>query len=130
VTFSWSALGYVPRDLSAFEVPFTQDVIKETIKSMPPDKAPGPDGFTGAFFKACWDIIKDDVTAAVNSLYMSNSQGFELLNTVNIILLSKKRDVLRVTDFRPINLLHSIAKIFAKLLANRLAPLLDSLVSK
>jgi len=73
VTFNWSALGYVPWDLSALEAPFTQDEIKETIKSMPPDKAPGPDGFTGAFFKACWDIIKDDVTAAVNSLYMLNS---------------------------------------------------------
>ena len=50
-----------------------QDEIKETIKSMPPDKTPGPDGFTGDFFKACWDIIKDDVTTAVNSLYMLNS---------------------------------------------------------
>ena len=68
---------------------------------MPPDKAPGPDGFTGAFFKAYWDIIKDDVTVALNSLYMLNSQGFELLNTANIILLPKKRDALRVTDFRP-----------------------------
>jgi len=61
---------------------------------------------------------------------MLNSQGFELLNTANIILLPKKRDALRVTDFRPISLIHSIAKIFAKLLANRLALLLDSLVSK
>ena len=61
---------------------------------------------------------------------MLNSQGFELLNTANIILLPKKRDALRVTDFRPISLIHSIAKIFAKLLANRLAPLPDSLVSK
>jgi hypothetical protein len=129
-TFSWQALGYVPRDLSTLEAPFTQDEIKETINSMSSDKAPGPDGFTGAFFKACWDIIKVDVTAAVNSLYMLNSQGFELLNTANIVLLPKKRDALRITDFRPISLIHSIAKIFAKLLANRLAPLLDSLVSK
>jgi hypothetical protein len=129
-TFSWSALGYVPRDLSALEAPFTQDEIKDTINSMPSDKAPGPDGFTGAFFKACWDIIKEDVTAAVNSLYSLNSQGFEFLNSANIILLPKKMDALRVADFRPISLIHSVAKIFAKLLANRLAPLLDSLVSK
>ena len=37
---------------------------------------------------------------------------------------------MRVADFQPISLIHSIAKLFAKLLANRLAPLLDSLVSK
>ena len=75
-----------------------QDEIKETIKSMPPDKAPGPDGFTGAFFKACWDIINDDVTATVNSLYMLNSQGFELLNTANITLLPKEKG--RLSSYR------------------------------
>ena len=36
----------------------------------------------------------------------------------------------RVSDFRPIRLIHNIAKIFSKMLANRLAPLLDNLVSK
>jgi hypothetical protein len=43
---------------------------------MPSDKAPGPDGFTGAFFKSCWEIIKDDIMAVVNSLFAMNSQGF------------------------------------------------------
>ncbi|XP_066347775.1 uncharacterized protein [Miscanthus floridulus] len=52
-TFLWSALGYNPRDLSQLEVPFTQEEIKETIFSMPGDKAPGPDSFTGVFFKYC-----------------------------------------------------------------------------
>ena len=89
-TFDWNALGYVPRDLSALEVPFTQEEIKVTIHSMPSDKAPGPDGFTGVFFKKCWEIIKEDVTTAMNSMFMLNFQGFELLNLANIILLPKK----------------------------------------
>ena len=42
---------------------------------------------------------------------------------------TKKTDATRVTDFRPISLIHSIAKIFSKVLANRLAPRLNSLVS-
>ena len=61
---------------------------------------------------------------------MLNPQGVELLNSANIILLPKKADASRVTDFRLISLIHSLTKIFAKLLANRLAPRLDSLVSK
>lgn len=129
-TFDRNTLGYVPRDQSILEVPFTQEEIKDTINSMPADKAPGPDGFTGAFFKKCWKIIKDDVTAAMNNMFMLNSQGFELLNSANIVLLPKKEDAMRVTDFRPISLIHSIAKLFAKMLANRLAPLMDSLISK
>jgi len=59
-----------------------------------------------------------------------NSQGLELLNSANIILLPKKHDAKRITDYRPIILIHSTAKLFSNLLANRLEPLLDSLVSK
>jgi len=33
------------QDLSILEAPFSQDEIKETIDSMPGDKATGPDGF-------------------------------------------------------------------------------------
>ena len=67
--------------------------------------------------------------AAINSLFTLNAQGFEWLNSACIILLPKKTDATRVTDFRPISLIHSIAKTFSKLLANRLAPRLNSLVS-
>jgi len=121
-TINWQALGYNQHDLSDLEVPFSQDEIKNIVYSMPSDKAPGPDGFTGAFFKACWETIKDDVMAAMNSLFTLNAQGFEWLNSASIILLPKKTDATRVTDFRPISLVHGIAKIFSKVLANRLAP--------
>jgi len=67
--------------------------------------------------------------AALHSLFTLNSQGFEMLNSANIVLLPKKLEASRVTDFRPISLIHSIAKIFSKLLANRLAPHLNSMVS-
>jgi exonuclease III len=128
-SLDWHSLGYTPRDLSDLELPFTMEEVKSIIDSMPPDKAPGPDGFTGAFFKASWEIIKFDIMAALNSLYAMNSQSFHLLNSANIVLLPKKSDARKVTDYRPISLIHSIAKIFSKLLANRLANKLDSMVS-
>ena len=51
-TLNWQALGYTAHDLSQLETPFTQEEVEIIIKSMPPDKAPGPYGFMGAFFKA------------------------------------------------------------------------------
>lgn len=30
------------------------------VKNMPGDKAPGPDGFNGCFFKSCWPTIAQD----------------------------------------------------------------------
>jgi mannosylglycoprotein endo-beta-mannosidase len=58
-----------------------------------------------------------------------NSQNLDLLNSANIILIPKKPDAIKISDYRPISLIHSIAKIFSKLLANRLAPVLDDIVS-
>lgn len=82
------------------------------------------------FFQSLLDIIKDDIMAVFNQIHNMNGQDFKLLNSGNIILIPKKLDTERVEDYRPIGLIHSIAKIFSKLLANRLAPLLNSLVSK
>jgi hypothetical protein len=50
-TFDWQSLGYTPRNLGELEVPFREEEIRDTIDTMPSDKAPGPDGFTGAFLK-------------------------------------------------------------------------------
>lgn len=35
--------------------------VEEAVKEMPNGKAPGPDGFTIDFYKACWDIVKTEV---------------------------------------------------------------------
>ncbi|KAK1441119.1 hypothetical protein QVD17_06957 [Tagetes erecta] len=37
----------------------TTDEIKRTIFAFADDKAPGPDGFTAAFYKKAWDIVDD-----------------------------------------------------------------------
>jgi hypothetical protein len=54
---------------------------------------------------------------------------FNLLNTMNIVLLSKQDMAETVGDFRPISLVHNIAKILSKILALRHAPRLPDLVS-
>jgi hypothetical protein len=38
------------------------------VKAQELDKAPGPDGFTGRFYVACWEIIKDDVMDAFHAM--------------------------------------------------------------
>jgi hypothetical protein len=124
------ALALPRHDLSALEASFSLDEVKETIFYMPSDKALGPDSFIGIFFKECWEIIKVDVLEAFHQLHAMNGAEFKFLNSTNIVLIPKKSDAKSVGDYRPISLIHSIAKIFSKLLANRLAPFLNNLVSK
>jgi hypothetical protein len=116
-------------DLSALDTPITEEEVWETIKSLPSDRAPGPDGFTGRFYKACWQVIKADLMAAIITLQQGDARGLGLLNAAYITLIPKKKDALAAKDFCPISLVHSFGKLITKILANRLAPYLDSLIS-
>lgn len=40
-------------DLHELDAFFTEEEVWETIKGLPSDKAPGPDGFTRRFYKCC-----------------------------------------------------------------------------
>lgn len=64
--FNWEAIQTQPCDLTDLDLPFIEEETKAAIFSLPSDKAPGPDDFTGIFFKECWDIIKRDLMAVVN----------------------------------------------------------------
>jgi hypothetical protein len=92
---------------------------------MPPEKAPGPDGFIVIFYKKCWSIIKDDLTQAIMSFYTHRTARLK----ANIVVLPKNQIATTVSDYRSISLINSVAKIVTKLLANRLAPHMNSLVS-
>lgn len=61
LNFDWSNLQMSGNTLSDMERPFSDLEVQEAIKLLPSEKAPSPDGFTGIFYKQCWDIIKDDL---------------------------------------------------------------------
>ena len=50
---NWEALDISPIDLTTLGEPFSEQEVHRAIKEMPTDKASGPDGFTGIFFKVC-----------------------------------------------------------------------------
>jgi hypothetical protein len=52
-----------------------------------------------------------------------------LINEANIVLLPKTKDATSLSDYRPISLINGVVKIITKILANRLAPHMNSLVS-
>ena len=58
--FDLSALITPIEGLEILTKPFEKDEMDKVVKHMPVDKAPGPDGFNGLFFKKCWHIISQD----------------------------------------------------------------------
>ena len=94
--------------------------IKDTIFSMDPHSALGPDGFTGLFYKQCWDFMGQDVCLVVHSFFTSGSI-FHELNSNFIILIPKVQGANFIDKYRPIILGNFVFKIITKILADRVA---------
>jgi hypothetical protein len=109
--------------------PFTTDEIDDIIKKMPPDKAPGPDGFNGCFLKSCWHIIKTDFYKLCQDFY-DGTVSLDSINSSFITLVPKVNNPVRVNDYRPISLLSCVLKLLTKLLANRIQPTVLRIVHK
>lgn len=65
--FNWNNVPDPDDDLTNLGHNFTEEEVKRTISDLPSDKAPEPDDFTGAFSKACWEVIKPEIVLVVNN---------------------------------------------------------------
>ncbi|XP_022858861.1 uncharacterized protein LOC111379670 [Olea europaea var. sylvestris] len=84
--------------------------VKSAMESIPQDNSPRPDGFSLSFHMSCWDIVGEDVWEVAADFFINAPGGFG--------------------DFRPISLCLVIYKCFAKVIVNRLKPLLPKFISK
>ena len=121
-------IGLPVAELSGLEALFTEDEVRAVVMDLPPDKAPGPDGFTGIFFKKAWEIIKGDFMNAFHAFWSQDYRSLQHINDAYMVLLKKKPLPSEIRDYRPISLIHSFSKLITKCLANRLASVLSGLV--
>lgn len=143
-----SILGYQPplllytppvwfQDLTSFTFPLhlnqlmcsipSDEEIKSTIFKLNPNKAPGPDGLTSAFFKASWETIGLEVVAAIKNFFASNFLP-AMTNATILSLVPKFPGASKVTDYRPISCLNTIYKVISRLLVKKLKPMLSTLI--
>lgn len=47
------------QDAVKLEEPFTKEEVFNVLSTLNGDKAPGPDGFSMAFWQCCWDVVKE-----------------------------------------------------------------------
>ena len=127
--FDLDSLINIQLDLSSLVEPFSAEEIDLIIKQLPPDKAPGPDGFNGYFLKKCWPLIKTEFYNLCTDFY-SCEINLESINSSYITLVAKINNPEGVNDFRPISLLNTSMKVITKLLANRLQRVIQSIIHK
>jgi hypothetical protein len=75
-------------------------------------------------------MVKPDLMSIFQELYNLRGRGFHKLNQALMMLLPKCPNARELGDYRPISLIHIVAKVFAKVLYLLLAPKLDDLLRK
>jgi hypothetical protein len=80
------------------------------------------------FYQTFWEVVKDDLIAMFNELYNDKLDLYRL-NFAMITLIPKENEARSMKKFRPISLLNCSFKIFTKVLTNRLARIINRLIS-
>lgn len=101
----------------------------QVIQQLNPDSAPGNDGFTGHFYRACWDTIKTDVYEVVVDFFRGGYLPRTITDT-SLVLIPKVQDASSISEYMPISLCNFSRKIVSKILANILSVLLPKLVTQ
>lgn len=105
----------------------TTHEVRSALFSMGSNNSPGIDGFNVYFFKKCWNIIGDEVTAAVQQFFLTSYPPREI-NVALLTLLPKCDNASTMKNFRPIACCTILYKVISKVLANRLKGVLNSIV--
>ncbi|KAL0367303.1 UNVERIFIED_CONTAM: putative mitochondrial protein [Sesamum radiatum] len=114
-------------EAASLTLPVSSWEIKEAFFCISKDSAPGPDGFTSAFFKAAWSEIGDEVSAAVQEFFVSG-RLLKQLNATLLVLLPKVQLPTRVSEFRPIACCNVLYKAISKILVRRMQQVLHKLI--
>lgn len=114
--------------LGTLNSPLTALEVSQTIDSLPNNKSPGPDGFTGDYFKTFRNILAPNLTEIYNHAASSSFFPSEMLQAMIVALPKPGKEPHTPQNFHPISLLNNDLQIYAKLIAGRLVDLLPSLI--
>ena len=107
-------------------LPFLSEEVARAIMEMKANSAPGPDGLPVVFFKTFWDEMKGLIMPMFQEFYI----GTLVISRLNFGVVTLFPEIVGATDirqFRPITVLNVIHRIFSKVCATRLTPVMERL---
>ena len=115
-------------DINKLNLNVSDNEIYKAVCDLNKNKAPGIDGIPTEFYQQYWDIIGSEMNHIFKNIitgtFLTESQ-----RSAVITLLPKGGDLKLLKSWRPISLLCNDLKIVSKILANRIKPLLNKIIS-
>ncbi|KAK3219223.1 hypothetical protein Dsin_013193 [Dipteronia sinensis] len=108
---------------------FSEEEVWGAVSGCDGNKAPGPDDLNLNFIKANWKVIQGDFMKFIHEFHKDGSIVKDL-NKTFVALIPKCSHPETMKDFRPISLVGSMYKLLAKVLANRLKVVMNSVIEE
>ncbi|KAL3694948.1 hypothetical protein R1sor_008599 [Riccia sorocarpa] len=107
----------------------TPEEIDGVVNGLSLGKSPGLDGITAEALRLVWTLVRKDCIDMVQEYWVRGALT-EQTRTAVIKLLPKNDNTHLLKNWRPLSLMGLTYKILAKILANRIKPLMPKLVDK
>ena len=108
---------------------FQEIEVCKALKQMYPSKILGPDGMPPLLFQHFWSTIGGIFTKIVLD-FLNFGIYPPKFNEIQIVLVPKIKDLIRITDYHPISICNVVYKLASKILANRLKKILLSIIGE
>src|SRR5499427_534161 len=115
-------------DIDYLSAPITAEELASVVGRLPLRRSPGPDGLPYEWYRTYLPILSPGLLALFNGILRGEDPPRSWFATTLTLLPKPDRDHTQLRNWRPITLANCDAKIFSKILANRLALVLPRLI--
>ena len=106
----------------------TDKEIYRAVMNLNTNKSPGIDGIPIEFYQKYWGIVKHEIVQIIKNISKGTLLSHHQKQAI-ITLIPKGGDLELLKSWRPISLICCDTKIVAKILANRIKPLMSKIIS-
>ena len=102
--------------------------VQSAVNSFQNNKTPGDDGFTKEFYETFFDLIGPALLDSLNAGFECGTLSISQRRGVISLIPKDENNLMTLSNWRPITLLNVDYKILAKIIANRIKPVLPKLI--
>ena len=103
-------------------------VLENEVKSLSIGKTPGNHGYTAEFHKCFQERLIPPLLLLFSDIIINQSMPLTMRQATISLIPKPGKDHLQMSNYRPLSILNSDCKLFAKILAQRMDNVITSLV--